>query len=616
MPESLAARPSTPAGEDADNHADARELQREVARLNAMLSDLQAALLETEARLREQTAMNDGTEIKLARRLHAMAKRMAPQGTLRHRTLRRSLRLAAATQDAGLRGLKRELGKDRRIARLRGRPVPGSLDDQYQRWLALHVPGTKALEEMRTAWLTWQQRPLISVVLGVHADTPELRATIASVQAQAYGNWEICDALTAAGGEFVLLLEPGSALQPHALFALVSFLQKHPDADVIYADEDRITQSGRRGDPQFKPDWSPDLLLSCNYLGEPVLVRRELVSRAGGLRPELDEGGHHDLYLRVTELAREVGHVDDVLETRPDGVPAARDRAETGQAAIADALHRRDRAGRVEQGEAPGHFHVRYQIQGNPSVGIIIPTRDRVEALRACIESIETKSSWRNVTITIVDNDSKNPETLQYLDGFRHRVIQYPGAFNYSRIINTAARQVDAEHLLFLNNDMVVITPDWIEAMLEHSQRPEVGVVGARLLFPTGIPQHEGIALMRPGPGNLNMGLPLIRDVVAVTGACTMVRHTVFDEVHGMDETLVVAFGDVDFCMRVHARGYWIVYTPHAQLYHEESTSRGLLNPAHDAQIFCARWGAMGEQHDPFLSRHILYPNPLGLRLE
>src|SRR5438105_2919684 len=247
MPKSLAARAATPAGEDADKHSDVNELRAELARLNAMLSELQAALLETEAKLRDQTAMNNGTEIKLARRLHAMAARMAPQGTRRHRALRRSLRLAAATQDAGVRGLVRELEKGPRIARLRGGPVPGSLDDQYQRWLALHTPSTATLEEMRTAWLAWRQRPLISVILGMHADASESRAAIASLKAQAYSNCVLCTSLAAAVGEFVLLLEAGGVLQPHALFVLVSFLQDHPDADVVYADEVRITPSGRRG---------------------------------------------------------------------------------------------------------------------------------------------------------------------------------------------------------------------------------------------------------------------------------------------------------------------------------------------------------------------------------
>src|SRR5207253_3523534 len=163
-----------------------------------------------------------------------------------------------------------------------------------------------------------------------------------------------------------------------------------------------------------------DLLLSCNYLGGPVLLRRELVSKAGGLRPEFDDGGHHDLYLHVTELAREVGHVDDVLQTRshqvaPAGSVIESDRSETGRSAIANALQRRGVTGRVEPGESPGQFHVRYEIRGNPSVGIIIPTRDRVESLRTCIESVEAKSSWRNFKITIVDNDSRNPKTLEYL---------------------------------------------------------------------------------------------------------------------------------------------------------------------------------------------------------
>lgn len=633
----------------------------EIARLNTALSELQAALLQTEASLRDQIALNDGIAIKVARRLNMLARHMAPPGTHRHRAVRRSLRLAAAAQDGGIHGLVRELEKGRYVSRLHSGPVPGSLDEQYQKWLVLHAPDETTLNEMTASWRAWQRQPLISIILASDPDARDLSSTSESILAQVYGNWELCIpapanagvdtgkviarlgsysrvkpvqngaesstvswanlALAAARGEFVLLLDTRTVLQPHALFAFVRFLQTNPDADVLYGDEDRIMPSGRRGDPRFKPDWSPHLLLSCNYMGTPVLVRRELLERAGGLRSTFEDGGYHDIYLRVTESARQIGHVDEVLASRSAASPEARhpvaeDDVEKERRAIADALHRRNVDGRVERASEPGQFHVRLAIQGAPRVEIIIPTRDRLESLRACVHSVETRSSYRNFTVTIVDNDSRDPATLEYLGSSPHQVVRLPGEFNYSRIINTAARHTTGEHLLLLNNDVTVITPDWLEALLEQSQRPEVGAVGARLLFRNGAPQHEGIGLMRYGPGNLNLGLHVIRDVVAVTGACAMVRRGVFEEVHGMDESMAVAYGDVDLCMRIHARGYWIVYTPLAELYHEESMSRGRLNPAHDAGVFTARWGEKGEQHDPFFSRHILNPNPLELRVE
>ena len=240
----------------------------------------------------------------------------------------------------------------------------------------------------------------------------------------------------------------------------------------------------------------------------------------------------------------------------------------------------------------------------------------------SCIESIESRSTYSNWTITIIDNDSVDPETLSYLKTTPHKVVRKPGHFNYSRLVNLGRSQIDAPYMLTVNNDVTVISRDWIEALLEQVQRPEVGVAGGRLLYPDGRVQHEGIGLGNVRGGYIAANLDawwmgrVIRDVSAVTGACQMVKVAVFDEVGGYDETLQVGFNDVDFCLRVHKAGYLIVYTPFAELIHPESASRGrTLDPIADYEIFWNRWGVEGGIHDPYLSPHVRDLNPLQLRL-
>ena len=273
--------------------------------------------------------------------------------------------------------------------------------------------------------------------------------------------------------------------------------------------------------------------------------------------------------------------------------------------------------GHAEFGSTPGLYHPRYVIKGAPSVGIIIPTRDRLDLLRHCIESIEQTSTYRHYTITIVDNSSRHPETLEYLAASKHSVVKFSQPFNYSKIVNFAAANLDADHLLLLNNDMTVLTPGWIEALLEHSQRPEIGAVGARLLFPNGSVQHEGIVCGRGRiAGNVELRWPVVRETSAVTGACLMTRRSVFEEIGGFDETLRVAFNDVDYCLRLRGHGYRVIYTPHAELCHHESASRGRLNPEDDAKSFIARWGNADQIQDPYLNVNVLWPNPLQLRID
>jgi GT2 family glycosyltransferase len=430
----------------------------------------------------------------------------------------------------------------------------------------------------------------------------------------------------------VTFLDPEAALRRHALHRVVELVRELPDAGVVYTDEDTLLLSQELGEPAFKPNWSPDLLLSTNYLGHLTVVRRELVVDAGGFRAGFEGSGDHDLFLRVTELAEQRGltvtHLADMLYiSRQVPAPSCRSAdAEAhadaaGRRAVEEAVARRGLQGTVSPGAAPGWHHVRYAIRGRPSVAIVIPTRDRVELLRRCVESIENRTTYADWSLLIVDNDSRDPETLRYLDSLPHRVIRDPRPFNYSQIMNSAIEQVEAEHVVLLNNDVTVITPGWLEAMLEHSQRPEVGAVGCRLLYPDGRPQHEGVGVGVGSPAiNLDLSAlaPMgraIREVSAVTAACMMLRRAVHREMGGLDECLRIAFNDVDLCLRLRRAGYRVIYTPLAELYHHESASRGDRRHDEDDVRFAVLWGHHRQVRDAFVNPHLEWLTPLRLRL-
>jgi GT2 family glycosyltransferase len=259
-------------------------------------------------------------------------------------------------------------------------------------------------------------------------------------------------------------------------------------------------------------------------------------------------------------------------------------------------------------------------------VVIVIPTRDRVDLLRVCVDSIRRRTSYQNYEIMIVDNESSDPETLEYLAAFDGRVFPYPHEFNYARMMNVAASEVrDADLIVFMNNDTEVISAEWLEAMIEHGQRPEVALVGARLLFLDGKPQHEGIAVGLGGvASNLDHGGQhfgyfdlgeTVRNCSAVTGACMLMRPEVFEELGGFEERLRVAFNDVDLGLRALQKGYVNVYTPHALLYHEESSSRGKLHPEEDERFFCDRWGPPFSSVDPYYNPNFSRKHPFRLDL-
>jgi glycosyltransferase involved in cell wall biosynthesis len=552
------------------------------------------------------------------------------------------------------------------VKRLAGLETRPDLDAQYAAWMERHFPTRDQLRAMRDEARRLPRQPLLSVLTPAY-ETPErwLRRCIESVLEQVYPSWELCivddgstephvarvlreyaaadarirveslernsgivaasaRALQMARGELVALLDHDDELAPEALFEVAKRVGEEPDVDLVYSDEDKIDDRGRLVDPFFKPDWCPDLLMGMNYVSHLGVYRRSLVEEVGGFRRGFEGSQDWDLVLRVSERARRIAHIPRVLYhwRKSAGSAAASAEAKpyallSGQKALEEALARRGRPGHVRP-IGPVGFRVRYAIAGSPLVSVIIPTRDRVDLLRTCVSSILQKSTWRSFEIVVVDNESTDPAMLRYLAELPapHRAVPYRKPFNWSAVNNFAAREARGEYLLFLNNDTEVIEPGWMEAMLEHAQRPEVGAVGAKLLYPNRTLQHAGVVLGLGGcaghaykyfPGSTGGYMSMARvarNYSAVTGACMMVRRTVFEEAGGFDEKLRVAFNDVDFCLRLREKRYLVVYTPHAALFHPESASRKALHHEEDHALLLERWGPLLEA-DPYYSPNL-----------
>jgi GT2 family glycosyltransferase len=424
-------------------------------------------------------------------------------------------------------------------------------------------------------------------------------------------------------GEFIVFLDPQGRLARDALYEVVKRLNRNPLTDLFYWDEDRIDSQGRRSEPFFKPDWNPDLLLSMNYIGECFLLRRALAEELEGPRREFAPAQNYDLALRATERTSRIVHIPEVLyhrhlETASPSAPHDSARTEPSARALEAALKRRDQHGVVAT-IAPGLYAVRYEIRDDPLVSILIPTRDRCEMLRQCLDSIYRATDYRKYEIIILDNDSKEPATLAYFEELagKVQVVRCPGPFNFSALNNLGAAMASGEYLLFLNNDTEVIRRDWMRAMLEQAQRPEVGAVGAKLLFADERIQHAGVVLGMGGLAGhafeyeaghqlLYFGLSdAIRDCSAVTAACMMMRRAVFDEVGRFDEALVVEFNDIDLCLRLRERGYLVVYTPLALLHHFESVTRRHFPHLNDHQLFVKRWEHCLRNGDPYYNRNL-----------
>lgn len=510
-------------------------------------------------------------------------------------------------------------------------------DVDYEEWYKNHKPTMEELQRQRDT--EFEYEPLISILVPVY-NTPEefLKQMIQSVRKQTYGKWELCiananpanetvaeilrisstkderikvkdvpenegiaqntnAALASATGDYIGLLDHDDLLTPDALYEVVKAINENDRPQVLYSDEDKVTMDlSEHFQPHMKPDYNKDLLRSNNYITHFFVADRMLVEEVGGEDGEYNGAQDYDLILKCTERAKGIAHIPRILyhwrvhKASTADNPASKMYAfDAGKRAIEDHLKRCGEIGKVSHEKDLGFYRVKYQVQGSPLISIIIPNKDQVESLDKCLESIE-KSSYKNYEIIIVENNSTEDATFAYykkIESDTIRIVYWPDEFNYSAINNFGVKHARGDYLLLLNNDVEVITTDWLEELTANCQRKDVGIVGARLYYPDDTIQHAGIVIGIGGvAGALFVGMPRMftgylhkaaiqQDLSAVTAACMMVKRSVYEELGGLEEELKVAFNDVDFCLRARDKGYLVVYDPNVELYHFESKSRG-----------------------------------------
>ena len=495
------------------------------------------------------------------------------------------------------------------------------LDDKGEGWIRESIDSVRS--QLYANWelclvhderLSVRSREILQIF-----QTQEKRVRLECLDGEATVSDKVNRVLKCVSGEFVgLLLQPGDLLDPRLLLEVVKLLNREPTSDVIYFDQDEIDQEGRQVNPWCKPDWSPDLLLSMNYIGTFTVMRKSLLDGVGGFFKEFAGNEAYELLLRVTEQARKISHIPHMFYHKRDVTKKKGTYlTETATRALQAALSRRGITGRIEV-TAPDRYRTHYALDSHPTVSVIIPTRDKIELLRPCIESLESKTLYKNYEVIVVDNNSVEPVTQDYLKKLdqKHKVLTYSAPFNYARLNNFAAEHASGEYLLLLNNDTEVIAPEWMTALLEHAQRPEVGAVGAKLLFPGGIIQHAGVIVGINGLAGHAFrfqhssasycGLAdVIRNCSAVTGACLMMRGELFKQLGGFDEKLAVGLQDIDLCLRLRELGYLNIYTPYACLYHVEMATRGSRPPLKDEHLFKKRWHSLIEQGDPYYNPNL-----------
>lgn len=447
-------------------------------------------------------------------------------------------------------------------------------------------------------------------------------------------------ALAMARGEYVMLADHDDILERDALYYIVKNINENHQPDIIYTDEDKITMDGKRYfQPNFKPDYNPVMLECINYICHIFVVKRTIAEQIGGFSQEFDGAQDHDFILRCCEATDKsrICHIPRVLyhwRSHPNSTAADPESKKyaflAGARAVENHLKRMNMPAKTELTESLGIYRVKPVIQGEPLVSILIPNKDHTVDLETCIASIVEKSTYKNYEILIIENNSICEETFSYYKQLPSRypmcrVVIWEREFNYAAINNFGSGQAEGEYLLFLNNDVEVITPNWIEEMLGYCQRPQVGITGAKLFYPDDTVQHAGVimglggvaahifsGIARYQPGYMGRAV-VAQNLSAVTAACMMMKRTVFYQIEGFDEVFRVAYNDIDLCMKTLEAGYEVVFTPHAQLYHYESKSRGLEDTqekqarfAGEIALFKEKWPRILEEGDPYYNPNLV----------
>ena len=533
------------------------------------------------------------------------------------------------------------------------------LYDEYPRWVALYDTPTSEKQALICARISkLLPSPRISLLMQSAATTDrQVIQVIESIQAQSYPNWQLCVAspyssghparkalealatadprieiflvqekpeaeipnvlLFSATGEWVAFMEHHCKMAPHALYLIVEELTSSPDAEIIYSDEDRIDTEGRRYAPCFKPDWNPDLLLSHNYFGSLTFYRTERLRRYG-LRAEAGEAILWEAALRLSDgiPTGHIRHIPRVLCHRHEAPTKYSSYSNTERHVLETYLRQKGIRASVTPGNN-GYWRIHYALPAPPPlVSIIIPTRNGLELLAQCIKSVLKKTAYVPFEIIVVDNQSDDGPTLEYLrqlekDGSA-RVLPYDAPFNYSAINNFAVNHAKGEFLCLLNNDIEVIHPDWLGELVSQAARSEAGAVGAMLYYPDGSIQHAGVLLkgkevathffarMPAALANTRPRAQMVQNLSAVTAACLVVEKKKFLHAGGFDENLTITCNDIDLCLKLAKAGYWNIWTPFAELYHHESATRGFDDsPSRQARIgrekayMYERWAAV-----------------------
>ena len=593
--------------------------------------------------------------------------------------LRRGVSVFLREGLGGLRGRARNaLATEPARARLAPSLPPASVSPLctgvYADWLAEEAVYLEQLRGQAPQLLAaLPRRPRFSLVVPVfNTDPAMLDALFASVRAQLYPDWELClcddasrlptrqalaaqaerdgrvkvatlaenshiavatnAALALAEGEYVVFMDHDDELAPHALLRLAQTLATAPDIDVAYSDEDKLDGQGLRCLPYFKPDWSPTLLLAQNYLGHLVCVRTALLREIGGVNVGTEGAQDYDLALRLSERTARIHHLPEVLyhwrlhaestAANADAKPYAH---EAGRKAVEAHLRRRypGRAARVDEGEYLFVYEPRFPLPPGASASIIIPTKDKADLLEACVDSILARSTWQNFEILILDNQSSEAETFAYFEQIarqdkRVRVLPVPIPFNWSRLNNIGAKEARGDVLVFLNNDTEVISPDWLERLMEQAVLPDVGTVGAQLLYQDGTVQHAGVVVgmggwadhVHKGEKPVHFPSPFIpatlsRNVLANTGACVAIERATFERLGGFDEAFEICGSDVEMGLRAHRHGLLNVYLATAKLYHLESKTRSSFVPEVDFIQSDLKYAPYRLQGDPFYNPNL-----------
>lgn len=647
-------------------------------RRRAELNHLQAELDQVQVDARQARAALAAVHASTAWRLSAPIRALGPlraavQGPVQNRRSLRSRRgLAALSTHLN------EQGWSATVERIRAEVGSGGRDRAYRDWVQAYDQLTS--EDMaligRHIERTLAQGPLISIVMPVYDTDPQLlREALTSVLEQLYPHWQLCvaddaspsaqtravledfaandprlvcarreinggiaaatnTALGLATGEFIAFMDHDDLLAPHALYLVALTLHEHPDTDLVYTDEDKLDSEGRRYDPHFKPDLDPELLLAQNYMSHLTVIRSTLVEELRGLREDLEGSQDHDLVLRVLEKTSpaRVKHVPFVLyhwrQWSGSGTFSSHRLEEATASSRRAVMEHLQRTGQQQARVVPAPARpywnrvIRPVPSPQPVVTAVIPTRDRLPLLRQCVEGLLSHTDYDALKVLIVDNDSTESETLEWLAAVtsndRVQVLRSPGPFNYSALNNEAVKHVASPLLLLLNNDIRVREPGWLQEMVSLVSAPGTGAVGARLLYADGTVQHAGVILGLGGvAGHSHKHFPassvgyfgrlaLTQSVSAVTGACLLTRTDLYRQVGGLDsDRLKVAFNDVDLCLKIRSTGNRIIVTPFAELDHLESASRGAEEtPAKirrfngEIEVMKARWDHL-LRHDP-----------------